>query len=800
MNQAAQDRAAVAGAVASLLAVLTLSPLVADRSWVIVAVVAVISVMVAGIVGRQVLKFWPLVVVAQGAVLSVALTILFARDAAIAGVLPGPAAFERMGILFDAALAITREQRPPVESNQGMVFLLVASTGLVAIAVDLLAASVSQPALAGLPLLAVYCVPAALLPGGLPWYYFAAAAAGFLLLLSADAGERVRSWGRVLSAAVAGQRQRRSPDDGPGGLARGGRRVGAVTVIVAVLIPAMVPGLGDRLLSDSGDGPGEGDGSTIRTINPILQLRKDLISGDTTPLITYTTEVDDPEPLRIVTADVYDGKTWAPRRAAIPRDQRVDQGPLPEPPGLTDDVDQTLRETRIKIENLQQSYLPLPYPTREVSVKGRWLYDQTTLNVVGEGVNTKDLAYRAKHFDIRPTQDQLSAAGEPPAALSPFRQLPDDLPASIQRTAQDVAKQGTDYEQAARLQRWFRQSGNFQYSTNAPASEDGDGSSDAIADFLEAKKGYCVHFASAMAVMARTLGIPARVAVGFLRGEQNADGAWVITAKDAHAWPELYFQGVGWVRFEPTPRSGLASPPDWSIPSSGGLPEEAEPSVPAQQPSAAPSAENTAPATDDEQENATTEPTLIDRLGAVPWRAVGVVVLALLVAGAPLAATRIGRRRRWRRAVSGPARVEAAWDDLRERLSDLDVGWASSWTPRALQRRLITDLGLGGSEQAALMRLVADLEAARYAPPQDAPQRSREELLADVQLVVAAAEGQATGKVRLRARWLPSSGLRAIRDLARRADESAEAAGRRVSDLGAGLRESVGAGRDKTSK
>jgi hypothetical protein len=104
-------------------------------------------------------------------------------------------AVDRFRGLIDSAMAITREQRPPVESSQGIVLLVVASIGLVAVAVDLLAASVRQPALAGLPLLAVYCVPAALLPGGLPWYYFVAAAAGFLLLLSADAGDRIRAWG-----------------------------------------------------------------------------------------------------------------------------------------------------------------------------------------------------------------------------------------------------------------------------------------------------------------------------------------------------------------------------------------------------------------------------------------------------------------------------------------------------------------------------------------------------------------------------------------------------------------------------
>ena len=67
-----------------------------------------------------------------------------------------------------------------------------------------------------------------------------------------------------------------------------------------------------------------------------------------------------------------------------------------------------------------------------------------------------------------------------------------------------------------------------------------------------------MQFASTMAVMARTLGIPARVAVGFAPGEKLAKGGYLVGAHDAHAWPELYFQGVGWVRFEPTPLDRLA--------------------------------------------------------------------------------------------------------------------------------------------------------------------------------------------------------------------------------------------------
>jgi transglutaminase-like putative cysteine protease len=798
VNQASDERAAVGSAVATLFSALTLSPLVQGRTWLIVATLVVVAVMVTGIVVRNLVAWWPVVVGGQVAVLAIALTMLFARGEAAGGVIPGPEAMDRFRGLLDSAMAITREQRPPVESSQGVVLLVVASIGLVAICVDLLAASVRQPALAGLPLLAVYCVPAALLPGGLPWYYFVTAAAGFLVLLSADAGDRVRSWGRVLSApSEPGLLGRSSPD---GGLARGGRRVGVIAVLVAALIPAVVPGLGDRLLNDpAGNGPGEGNGSTIRTLNPILRLKENLQSGDDTPLIQYTTDVASPSPLRIVTADVYDGTTWAPRRTSIPPDNNVKRG-LPPPPGLDTDVTATEQRTQIAVDNLAQTYLPLPYPAQSVDVRGTWLYDSSTLNVVGSGITTRELSYNVRHLDVRPSAAQLDDAGEPPTSLSTFENIPRNLPPSIRQTAQNVTREAdTDYARAVLLQRWFRTGGGFEYSTEAPAAKDGDGSTDAIATFLEAKQGYCVHFASAMALMARTLGIPARVAVGFLPGEKTTNGNWVITARDAHAWPELYFDGVGWVRFEPTPRSGSVSavPPAWAVPPPGILPSEPSESVPATTPSASASANVPEAQRPDETSSTTPDPTVADRLADLPWRLIGVVAVLLVVAVAPFVASVLSRRRRWRRAVTGSLRTEAAWEELRQGLGDAGVRWAVSWTPRALQQRLITDLRLGGSEQAAMARLVADLEAARYAPPNDAPGRSRDELMHDVRLIVAAATEVLPSRTRWQTRLFPPSGMRTIRDAARRADESASTAGRAVTTRTAAIRESVGANRGR---
>ena len=122
------------------------------------------------------------------------------------------------------------------------------------------------------------------------------------------------------------------------------------------------------------------------------------------------------------------------------------------------------------------------------------------------------------------------------------------------------------YEQAVMLQNWFRVTGGFRYSLKTQAVGSGN---PALLHFLfkgpGGRVGYCEQFATAYAVMARTLQIPARVAVGFLQPHQGAKpGEWVYKAHDLHAWPELYFQGSGWVRFEPTPGTRAATTPSYT--------------------------------------------------------------------------------------------------------------------------------------------------------------------------------------------------------------------------------------------
>lgn len=750
----AQVRLGLAALVATTLSATTLKPLFDGLGWVAPVLVTILVCSLVGMAVRQLTPVWPVAALAQLVAMLVTLTALFARREAIAGVIPGPEALSRMGTLISEGGQVIRTTGPPVPVGTGIVFLATLGIALVAFTVDLAAASLEHPAVAGLPLLAIYSVPAAVLPLGVPWIYFVLAALGFLVLVTTDWVDRVYAWGRVLAQGKDEDRVRL------GGPLGGGRVVAAVSLAVAVLLPLVTPGLDDRLLT-GGDGEGEGRGrGQISVVNPILNLRNNLGSRSPDPVITYRTTVAEPEPLRIATDDVFDGVRWAPSTGPISRKQKVQNG-LPFPPGLSEQVARTEHSTSIVIgPTLRETYLPLPYPTTVVEIEGRWLYEKISLNVVGDGQRTNGASYTARHLVVQPTPEQLNAAPAPPQSVTEaFTKLPAGLPPVVASTARQVTQGATTpFARALMIQQYLRSTGGFTYSEQISGPSDGSGT-EAVSAFLADKKGYCVQFASTMAVLARSLGIPSRVAVGFLPGRALADGSRVISLQDAHAWPEIYFENAGWVRFEPTPSGRVPSLPGYAE-TDPAAPEEPEatPSASASV-SASAGAASRAPRPAPEEQDAAGATASESWVSRIPWRLLGVLALLGLLAGAPWLAAQVVRRRRWAQARTPLARAEAAWDDLHDRLGDLGVRWVRSWTPRALLHRLTGDHALDAEPRAALQRLVEDIERARYAPPRPEGERTTPQVRADTDQVVGAVAAAVGPGARRRARLMPASGV-----------------------------------------
>jgi hypothetical protein len=136
---------------------------------------------------------------------------------------------------------------------------------------------------------------------------------------------------------------------------------------------------------------------------------------------------------------------------------------------------------------------------------------------------------------------------------------PADPTFAVYKSLYDVARRvtadaRTPYSKVLALESWFRYRGGFRYDESPPQAE-----GPPLVSFVNrVKAGYCQHFAGAMALMLRMLGIPARVAVGFTSGRLD-EGAWVVTDHEAHAWVEVWFAGQGWVPFDPTPGRGTFS-------------------------------------------------------------------------------------------------------------------------------------------------------------------------------------------------------------------------------------------------
>lgn len=142
-----------------------------------------------------------------------------------------------------------------------------------------------------------------------------------------------------------------------------------------------------------------------------------------------------------------------------------------------------------------------------------------------------------------------------------YLHLPENMDPRIGELAIKVsASAGNNYDRAIAVQNYLRD--NYGYSLDPPAIQPND----PVASFLfNAKTGYCEYFAAAMALMVRTLGIPSRVANGFQTGSYNRMGGdYVVRARDAHSWVEIYFPGYGWIPFDPTPADPNNVAGDWS--------------------------------------------------------------------------------------------------------------------------------------------------------------------------------------------------------------------------------------------
>ncbi|MGD9481911.1 DUF3488 and transglutaminase-like domain-containing protein [Streptomyces sp. TRM70308] len=760
---------------ATLAAATALLPLVSSHGWLPQAALLLGAQGAAGAAARRVPLPRPLTVAVQALVSLLLLTVVFAREAALGGVLPGPGTFAHFSALLVQGGDDVSRFAAPAPVTEGIRFMLVGGVLLIGLLVDLLAVTYRAAAPAGLPLLALYSVAAGLSgQGSGHWLWFLCAAAGYLLLLLAESRDRLAQWGQVFTGVAPGARGGGAGSVArPGGRAqspvRTGRRIGAAALGLALLGPAALPALGGGVLDVGGPGSGGRGpgGNTVSAVNPLVALQDSLNQPENRTVLVYDTDAESTRDLylRIVALDQFDGEAWQPSERRITEVP----DPLPTPAGLAPDVRREEVTTRITAADwYEQNWLPMPYPAQRVDIEGRWRFEPEGRALVGDrGQDTGGAQYEVSSLLLEPTAEQLANAPRPPEGLlREYTAVPGSLPEVVRDTALSVtAAARNNYERALALQDWFTSEGGFTYDTEVEA---GSGT-EAIARFLEQREGFCVHFAFSMAAMSRTLGIPARVAVGFTPGAAVSGEAREVGLRDAHAWPELYFEGVGWTRFEPTPSRGSApdyTRPDLPDPAGSDAPDEpapeesAGPVLPAPAPEDCPAELRRLGECGQEEEagSATGD-------GGTPWwslalgAGLALAVSALLLAplGWRLAvrARRVGPRAA---ALDERARTLAAWRELRDTAWDYGVPAEESATPRQAVAALVAGGALTGEAAEAAHRVTAVVERALYSPEPAAADRLAE----DVRRVRAGLHAAARRRTRLRALFLPRSAVRVL--------------------------------------
>lgn len=460
--------------------------------------------------------------------------------------------------------------------------------------------------------------------------------------------------------------------------------------------------------------------SGSQAYNLYTDIRANLISQSNNPLFTATITGDvDPTTVRfrMVTLDQFDGTRW--------RTGRIQASPIDEGPWI--DEAQKYRgptidiTTEIRIENLSMSWLPTPVTPNAAftndesdrqALRNRpldgSLYLPGDLSRTGQeyGVTASvptftgsDLAQLARTEDglLSPLfaaaeQDGHVIASPPemsPAVELPDREhwteYPDDIGSLVSAEALAITKNmTTNFERALALEDYFRDSGGFTYDTQVPSNFTTDSISDWLFDDTNeyTRHGYCEQFALTMAVMARIVGMPSRVVIGFTPGRPINDDTVLVEDKNAHSWVEIWIPSHGWMTFDPTPRGDsftLPSTDDAIVEQFGFSAADYAALIPDGTDITANNGPDgsTNPATDprDEFERAeAADPTGSVASGGftIPdWVqpvAVTLGIFVLLASAVPLAKW-IRRRRRMRRLAKGE--ITAAWEDITDRLTDL---------------------------------------------------------------------------------------------------------------------------------
>jgi transglutaminase-like putative cysteine protease len=633
-------------------------------------------------------------------------------------VVPTRETLSEMARSASAALTAVNEQAAPVEVTAEFVLLTCAGAWAVTAAADGLAFRARQPLLALVPALGLFVFPAVVRASSPAWYttWFLVGAAGLLLF---EGRARLATWGRWVS----------SPRSRPGSgwrlpltpAASTGRWLAAGAGLLALTVPWLLPGYGQQAVLDLKDRPGNDTGVAL---NPFVSLRTRLANQEDVPVFKVRTTR--PERWRLMVYDRFDGTDFAtsrdPRAGLAPFQGRIAGELDPDLPSVK--VSQTF-----EIQEFDSFWLPAATAPAQVDAGRQVLVNEDFASLTVRRKLREGFTYTVVSDVPEIRADHLAG----PVEYADYPELRPYLDTgSLDPDVRELAntlvaekRAGTPFEKALAIQDYLR-GDLFTYSLNVPALSAGGNQ---LKRFLtQVREGYCEQFAIAMAMMAREVGVPSRVAVGFTQGEL-VDDYRQVTTHDAHAWPELWFPKAGWVPFEPTPRGdGQVSTPGYTT-TLGRVPQggSAAGNTPAG-PSGGPT--TTGPARGPEPRvNAADDPALGARQDRGGWlrrpavlAAMAAVLLVVLVPVVKWTRNALARRRAGHRPRDA---VAESYTEVTSWARDAGIGRRGAETPAAYARRLRDAFAADADPLVELTGLYERAEYAAAEPGRDHAHRAR---------------------------------------------------------------------------
>lgn len=661
----------------ALVALWPYTHVIAAGSWTAVSLTAILLVCVVGIIARTLLRgIRPvarqcLTLLAQLVTVGSTLTLLLVPHTALLGIIPTPATGAAFARLAAEAANDVYTGTAPLKDAPGIRAVIAVAFAVVAILLDHLISErlavltiILASAVGATPMLITFGDPNVI-------WFIALAIVILLVLRQAHAAEPSTPPPTVAAAII-----------------------GIAAVSTAVLVGPAVP------VSATFQGP-----VSSVAVDANLRLGDDLRRPDPVQVLSVATAGGTAPYLRLATLSRFTGDIWRPDLW----DTRPVANGFGEPE-WSEDLTGEERVTSIRVLTLSSKRLPLPYPATAITgLAGSWEAMLENRTVVNPTSNAQGQDYTVTSAAVTPSREQISASSAGGAPV--FAEDLEEVPAIVSELAREVtASAATDYERLLALQSWFRS--DFSYSLETPVNEDFDGTgAEAVAAFLQARSGYCVHFAGAFALMAKSLGMPVRIVIGYLPGtltdeKRGDENVYAVSSDQLHAWPEVHFDGIGWVPFEPT--ASLGVPTDFASASAGGGSGDA-PEV-TDQPTSAPSAAGTSAPTTAPAEDPAETPgaSTLRSLQALPivLGAIGVLLLLLV----PMALRRVRRARRVSKAHDGDA--QAAWEELRDTMLDLGLDPDPAQSPRRRAAELIAKHGV---DTAHIGAMVSAIEQKSYA-------------------------------------------------------------------------------------